>query len=112
MPAKERKPAAKTPPARPARLKDFCRKPARTRMRPVPKKDDVIIAGMSNIAYAYAKCCQPVPGDDVIGFVTAEGMVKIHRKNCLNVSNENLLKSERIVSVAWNRKVETTSSPA
>ncbi|KUL32016.1 RelA/SpoT family protein, partial [Chlorobium limicola] len=74
---------------------------------PVSKKDDVVIAGMTNIAYAYAKCCQPVPGDDVIGFVTAEGLVKIHRKNCLNVSNENLLKSERIVSVAWNRKVET-----
>ncbi|NTV05534.1 MAG: bifunctional (p)ppGpp synthetase/guanosine-3',5'-bis(diphosphate) 3'-pyrophosphohydrolase, partial [Chlorobiaceae bacterium] len=70
------------------------------------KKDDVVIAGMSNIAYAYANCCQPVPGDDVIGFVTADG-VKIHRKNCVNVSNENLLKSERIVSVSWNRKVET-----
>ena len=69
-------------------------------------KDEVVIAGMNNIAYAYANCCQPVPGDDVIGFVTAEG-VKIHRKNCINVSNENLLKSERIVSVSWNRKVET-----
>ena len=71
------------------------------------KKDEVIIAGMSNIAYSYAKCCQPVPGDDVIGFVTADGVAKIHRKNCVNVSNENLLKSERVVSVAWNRKVET-----
>jgi GTP diphosphokinase / guanosine-3',5'-bis(diphosphate) 3'-diphosphatase len=71
------------------------------------KKEDVIIAGMSNIAYSYAKCCQPVPGDDVIGFVTADGVVKIHRKNCANVSNDNLLKSERIVSVSWNRKVET-----
>lgn len=34
-------------------------------------------------------------------------MVKIHRKNCVNVSNESLLKSERVVSVSWNRKVET-----
>ncbi len=71
------------------------------------KKGEVSIAGMSNIAYSYARCCQPVPGDDVLGFVTAEGVVKIHRKNCLNVSNENLLKSERVVSVSWNRKVET-----
>ncbi|TLU86117.1 MAG: bifunctional (p)ppGpp synthetase/guanosine-3',5'-bis(diphosphate) 3'-pyrophosphohydrolase [Chlorobium sp.] len=71
------------------------------------KREDVVIAGMSNIAYSYAKCCQPVPGDDVIGFVTADGVVKIHRKNCANVSNENLLKSERIVSVSWNRKVDT-----
>ena len=71
------------------------------------KKDEIIIAGMSNIAYSYAKCCQPVPGDDVLGFVSADGVVKIHRKNCINVSNENLLKSERVVSVSWNRKVET-----
>ncbi len=71
------------------------------------KKEEVVIAGVSNIAYSYAKCCQPVPGDDVIGFVTADGVAKIHRKNCVNVSNENLLKSERVVSVAWNRKVET-----
>lgn len=70
-------------------------------------KDEVSIAGMNNIAYAYAKCCQPVPGDDVIGFVTADGVVKIHRKNCANVSNENLQKSERVVSVSWNRKVDT-----
>ena len=71
------------------------------------RKDEVIIAGVSNIAYSYAKCCQPVPGDDVLGFVSADGVVKIHRKNCINVSNENLLKSERVVSVSWNRKVET-----
>ncbi len=69
-------------------------------------KDEVVIEGMPNIAYSYAKCCKPVPGDDIIGFVTREGVAKIHRKNCVNVSNENLLKSERVLSVAWNRKVE------
>lgn len=70
-------------------------------------RDEVIIEGLPNIAYDYAKCCKPVPGDDIIGFVTKEGVVKIHRKNCINVSNESLLKSERVVSVSWNRKVET-----
>ena len=70
-------------------------------------KDEVVIEGLPNIAYSYAKCCKPVPGDDIIGFVTKEGLVKIHRKNCVNVSNESLLKSERVVSVSWNRKVET-----
>jgi GTP pyrophosphokinase len=75
--------------------------------RPDLGKDEVIISGLSNIAYTYAKCCNPVPGDDIIGFVTTEGAVKIHRKNCVNVTNENLVKSERIVSVSWNRKVDT-----
>ncbi len=70
-------------------------------------KDEVVIEGLPNIAYSYAKCCKPVPGDDIIGFVTKEGFAKIHRKNCINVTNESLLKSERVVSVSWNRKVET-----
>jgi GTP pyrophosphokinase len=86
---------------------DFAEIARQVQERPFEQKDEVIISGLSNIAYAYAKCCNPVPGDDIIGFVTTEGSVKIHRKNCVNVSNENLVKSERIVSVAWNRKLET-----
>jgi GTP pyrophosphokinase len=88
-------------------VKDFLQIARQEQERPTPTKDEVIISGLNNIAYAYAKCCNPVPGDDIIGFVTADGAVKIHRKNCVNVSNENLVKSERIVSVSWNRKVET-----
>ncbi|NTW63040.1 MAG: bifunctional (p)ppGpp synthetase/guanosine-3',5'-bis(diphosphate) 3'-pyrophosphohydrolase [Chlorobiaceae bacterium] len=88
-------------------VEEYLRNARQDQENQVDKKDEVIIAGMSNIAYSYAKCCQPVPGDDVIGFVTMEGMVKIHRKNCINVSNENLLKNERAVSVSWNKKVET-----
>ncbi|NQU45671.1 MAG: bifunctional (p)ppGpp synthetase/guanosine-3',5'-bis(diphosphate) 3'-pyrophosphohydrolase [Chlorobium sp.] len=92
----------------PARVEEYLRTARKDHDQKVgiSQKDDVVIAGMSNIAYAYAKCCQPVPGDDVLGFVTAEGVVKIHRKNCVNVSNENLQKSERVVSVSWNRKVD------
>ncbi|HWR01001.1 MAG TPA: bifunctional (p)ppGpp synthetase/guanosine-3',5'-bis(diphosphate) 3'-pyrophosphohydrolase [Chlorobaculum sp.] len=86
---------------------DFAEIARQVQERPFEQKDEVVISGLSNIAYAYAKCCNPVPGDDIIGFVTTEGSVKIHRKNCVNVSNENLVKSERIVSVAWNRKLET-----
>jgi GTP diphosphokinase / guanosine-3',5'-bis(diphosphate) 3'-diphosphatase len=87
--------------------KEFAEIAREMQERPSTHKDEVIISGLNNIAYAYAKCCNPVPGDDIIGFVTTEGAVKIHRKNCLNVTNENLVKSERIVSVAWNRKLDT-----
>jgi len=87
--------------------KEFAEIAREVQERPTSHKDEVIIAGMNNIAYSYAKCCNPVPGDDIIGFVTTEGAVKIHRKNCFNVTNENSVKSERIVSVAWNRKLNT-----
>ncbi len=86
---------------------DFAEIARQVQERTGDQKDEVIISGLNNIAYAYAKCCNPVPGDDIIGFVTTEGSVKIHRKNCVNVTNENIVKSERIVSVAWNRKMES-----
>jgi len=90
-----------------APLKDFAEIAREVQAVNANHKDEVIISGLNNIAYAYAKCCNPVPGDDIIGFVTTEGSVKIHRKNCVNVTNENLVKSERIVSVSWNRKLDT-----
>ena len=92
---------AKTP------YKDFAEIAREAQERLGHQKDEVTIAGLSNISYSYAKCCNPVPGDDIIGFVATEGTVKIHRKNCVNVTNENSVKSERIVSVAWNRKLDT-----
>ncbi|AAM72771.1 MAG TPA: bifunctional (p)ppGpp synthetase/guanosine-3',5'-bis(diphosphate) 3'-pyrophosphohydrolase [Chlorobaculum sp.] len=87
--------------------KDFAEIAREVQERLGYQKDEVTIAGLNNISYSYAKCCNPVPGDDIIGFVTTGGTVKIHRKNCVNVTNENSVKSERIVSVAWNRKVDT-----
>lgn len=90
-----------------APVKDFAEIARQVLERPLDHKDEVIISGLNNIAYAYAKCCNPVPGDDIIGFVTTDGAVKIHRKNCVNVTNENLIKSERIVAVSWNRKLES-----
>lgn len=63
--------------------------------------DAVIISGLSNVAHSYAKCCNPVPGDDIIGLVTAGGIVKIHRRNCVNVNNEQILKSPKVVTVEW-----------
>ena len=107
--ARKEEPAAKSATDEAREVEDYLQKARQEQEQEgvASKKDEVVIAGMSNIAYSYAKCCQPVPGDDVIGFVTTEGVVKIHRKNCVNVSNENLQKSERVVSVSWNRKVET-----
>jgi guanosine-3',5'-bis(diphosphate) 3'-pyrophosphohydrolase len=65
-----------------------------------------ILGGLTNIAYSYAKCCNPVPGDEVIGLVTAAGEVRIHRKNCRNINNETIVKSEKVISVDW-KKSET-----
>ncbi|MEO6694835.1 MAG: ACT domain-containing protein, partial [Ignavibacteria bacterium] len=52
--------------------------------------------------YDFAKCCNPIPGDDVIGFISFEKGVRIHRKNCKNIVNLFLREPERIVQINWN----------
>ena len=60
----------------------------------------VIVEGYDDIKVRMAKCCVPVPGDDIIGFVTINHGISIHRSDCLNVNIDNS-KGERIVDVNW-----------
>jgi guanosine-3',5'-bis(diphosphate) 3'-pyrophosphohydrolase len=81
---------------------EFLQDARRAHAQIVDKSSDaVIIEGMNGIAYGYAKCCNPVPGDEIIGIVTAGGVVKIHRRNCRNVNNEHIVRSGKLVSVNW-----------
>jgi len=62
------------------------------------KKEDI-----KGIKYDYAKCCNPIPGDEVIGFITKTEGIKIHRKNCKNIVNLFLLDPNRIVQINWGK---------
>ena len=66
-------------------------------------KDDIIVAGEGNILVSLAHCCNPVPGDEIIGFVTKGEGVSVHKKTCPNISD----KTERLINVAWNNKEES-----
>jgi GTP diphosphokinase / guanosine-3',5'-bis(diphosphate) 3'-diphosphatase len=62
----------------------------------------ISILGMNdNFMHQYAKCCNPIPGDDIIGFVTTGEGIKIHRKDCKNIISLRLAESARIVDVGW-----------
>nr|MBP9212814.1 bifunctional (p)ppGpp synthetase/guanosine-3',5'-bis(diphosphate) 3'-pyrophosphohydrolase [Bacteroidota bacterium] len=54
-----------------------------------------------DMLYTYAKCCSPIPGDDIVGYVTTGEGIKIHRKNCRNVQSMLSNGEERIVRVSW-----------
>jgi GTP diphosphokinase / guanosine-3',5'-bis(diphosphate) 3'-diphosphatase len=54
-----------------------------------------------NYLHTYAKCCNPIPGDEIIGYVTTGSGIKIHRKNCKNVDQLYLRSEDRIVDVSW-----------
>ena len=59
---------------------------------------------MSGLKFDFAKCCNPIPGDEVIGFISQEKGVRIHRKSCKNVLNLFLKEPERIVQIRWSGK--------
>jgi RelA/SpoT family (p)ppGpp synthetase len=60
-----------------------------------------ILGTNDNFLHHYAKCCNPIPGDDIVGFVTIGEGIKIHRKDCKNVISKRMTESERIVEVSW-----------
>jgi GTP pyrophosphokinase len=61
----------------------------------------VTVQGMGNIMIRFSKCCQPVPGDDVIGLVTKGRGISVHRTTCHNVLKQGI-PNERLVSVDWD----------
>ncbi|MDP4145559.1 MAG: bifunctional (p)ppGpp synthetase/guanosine-3',5'-bis(diphosphate) 3'-pyrophosphohydrolase [Bacillota bacterium] len=64
--------------------------------------DGIIVKGESDILVRFAKCCNPVPGDEIVGYITKGRGVSVHRKDCLNVHNLIAEDGSRIIDVAWN----------
>ena len=64
------------------------------------KSNLVIVEGYDDIKVRMGKCCVPVPGDDILGFVTISNGIAIHRSDCLNVQIDSK-KGERIIDVSW-----------
>lgn len=63
----------------------------------------VLNGTQDNYLHNYAKCCNPIPGDAVVGFVTQGEGIKIHRRECKNIQLKMQMESERIVEVNWPR---------
>lgn len=62
----------------------------------------VIVEGeYKGIAYSYAKCCNPVPGDQIVGYITIGEGIKIHKKDCVNLVRMSDKISHRLVHVEW-----------
>jgi GTP pyrophosphokinase len=72
------------------------------------KKDSSVdkgisVKGMEEMLVRMAKCCNPVPGDDIVGYITRGRGVSVHRKDCKNLKNLAESEPERIIDVSWER---------
>ena len=73
--------------------------------KPVKKhksKSGIVVEGIGDVAVRFSKCCSPVPGDDIIGFVTRGRGVTIHRTDCINVINLNNDERGRLINAEWD----------
>ena len=66
------------------------------------KTQGVKVKGVDNLLIHYAKCCNPVPGDEIIGFTTKGHGVAVHRKDCPNMLNLSEQDQNRIIEVSWS----------
>lgn len=78
--------------------------------KPKPNAGEIIVAGITNLVTHMAKCCSPVPGDDVIGFITVGEGIAIHRKDCINVLQITDEKKSRLVAVDWGHQIKNNYS--
>ena len=65
-------------------------------------KGGIVVQGIHDVAVHFSKCCSPVPGDEIVGFVTRGRGVSIHRTDCINVINLPYEDRERLIDAEWN----------
>ena len=61
----------------------------------------IVVKGINDVAVRFSKCCSPVPGDDIVGFVTRGRGVSIHRTDCVNIINLSEIERVRLIDADW-----------
>lgn len=73
---------------------------------PQKSKSGIIVKGLYDVAVHFSKCCSPVPGDEIVGFVTRGRGVSIHRTDCINILNLSDLEKPRLIDAEWQQGAE------
>lgn len=66
-------------------------------------KSGIIVKGLSDVAVHFSKCCNPVPGDEIVGFVTRGRGVSIHRTDCVNMVQLPMIERVRLIDAEWQQ---------
>jgi guanosine-3',5'-bis(diphosphate) 3'-pyrophosphohydrolase len=69
----------------------------------------VTVKGIDNLLIRFSKCCNPVPGDKIIGFITKGRGISVHRKDCINIISMPEEEKQRFIEVEWDKQKENMS---
>lgn len=67
----------------------------------VKTKSAVTVSGLENVMVRFSRCCRPIPGEDIIGFITRGKGITVHRSNCPNIVAQDI-PQDRVIKVDWN----------
>ena len=70
-------------------------------------KSGIVVKGINDMAVRFSKCCNPVPGDEIVGFVTRGRGMSIHRTDCVNVINLSAAERSRLITAEWEDPGDT-----
>lgn len=76
----------------------------------VKSKSGIVVKGVHDVAVRFSKCCSPVPGDEIVGFVTRGRGISIHRTDCVNVINLPEMERVRLIDAEWQSGAESAGS--
>jgi GTP pyrophosphokinase len=77
-----------------------------SKIHEVRSKNGIIVKGVTDVSVRFSKCCSPVPGDEIVGFVTRGRGISIHRTDCINVINLPEIERARIIDADWQNQEE------
>lgn len=71
-------------------------------------KSGIVVEGIHDVAVRFSKCCSPIPGDEIIGFVTRGRGVSIHRTDCVNILSLSEIDRDRLIEAEWQKAAAKT----
>lgn len=74
---------------------------AHEKLRLVKSKGGIVVRGIHDVAVRFSKCCSPIPGDEIVGFVTRGRGITIHRTDCVNILNMSETDRTRLIEAEW-----------
>ncbi len=75
----------------------------------IRSKSGIVVKGIADLSVRFSKCCSPVPGDEIVGFVTRGRGISIHRTDCINILTLPESERERMIDAEWQAPEQTGS---